>query len=35
MTTDKEKNNKKSIMIVDDETDVGLRLKVVLEGNGA
>ncbi|MRN61658.1 MAG: response regulator, partial [Nitrosopumilales archaeon] len=34
MTTDKEKNNKKKILIVDDETDVCLTLKVVLEGNG-
>ncbi|MDP9290516.1 MAG: response regulator [Thermoproteota archaeon] len=34
MTTDKEKNNKKNILIVDDETDVCLTLKVVLEGNG-
>ena len=34
MTTDKEKNNKKTILIVDDETDVCLTLKVVLEGNG-
>ena len=33
MTTDKEKNNKKNILIVD-ETDVCLTLKVVLEGNG-
>ena len=32
MTTDKEKNNKKKILIVDDETDVCLTLKVVLEG---
>jgi two-component system, OmpR family, response regulator ChvI len=34
VTTDKEKNNKKKILIVDDETDVCLTLKVVLEGNG-
>ena len=34
MTTDKEKNNKKKILIIDDETDVCLTLKVVLEGNG-
>ncbi|MDQ6865190.1 MAG: response regulator [Thermoproteota archaeon] len=34
MTTDKEKNNKKKILIVDDETDVCLTLKVVLEGDG-
>lgn len=34
MTTDKEKNNKKKILIVDDETDVCLTLKEVLEGNG-
>ncbi len=34
MTTDKEKNNKKKILIVDDETDVCLTLKVVLEGTG-
>jgi DNA-binding NtrC family response regulator len=34
VTTDKEKNNKKNILIVDDETDVCLTLKVVLEGNG-
>ncbi|MFZ0894381.1 MAG: response regulator [Candidatus Nitrosopolaris sp.] len=34
MTTDKEKNNKKTILIVDDETDVCLTLRVVLEGNG-
>ena len=34
MTTDKEKNDKKKILIVDDETDVCLTLKVVLEGNG-
>ena len=34
MTTDKEKNNKRKILIVDDETDVCLTLKVVLEGNG-
>ena len=34
MTTDKEKNNKKKILIVDDETDVCLTIKVVLEGNG-
>jgi DNA-binding response OmpR family regulator len=33
VTTDKEKNNKKNILIVD-ETDVCLTLKVVLEGNG-
>jgi len=33
VTTDKEKNNKKKILIVDDETDVCLTLKVVLEGN--
>ena len=34
MTTDKEKNDKKKILIVDDETDVCLTIKVVLEGNG-
>jgi DNA-binding response OmpR family regulator len=34
VTTDKEKNNKKNILIVDDETDVCLTLKVVLEGTG-
>jgi DNA-binding response OmpR family regulator len=34
VTTDKEKNDKKKILIVDDETDVCLTLKVVLEGNG-
>ena len=34
MTTEKEKNNKKTILIVDDVTDVCLTLKVVLEGNG-
>jgi len=34
VTTDKEKNDKKKILIVDDETDVCLTIKVVLEGNG-
>jgi FixJ family two-component response regulator len=34
VTTDKEKNNKKKILIVDDETDVCLTLKEVLEGDG-
>ena len=34
MTTDKEKNEKKKILIVDDEKRCCLTIKVVLEGNG-